>query len=62
LGDNIKKPMIIVISGPSGVGKGTIIKGVIDQNPQLRVAISATTRSPRKHEQNGKEYYFLFKS
>ena len=50
---------LIVITGPSGVGKGTIVKSLVDQNPQLFVSVSATTRFPRSGELNGINYYFL---
>lgn len=56
---NTNIPFIIIISGPSGVGKGTIIKEVLKQNPQSRIAVSATTRLPRPTEEAGKDYYFL---
>ena len=46
------------ISGPSGVGKGTLIIQVITQK-QLSLAISATTRQPREGEHHGHDYYFL---
>ncbi|MFA5878842.1 MAG: guanylate kinase [Candidatus Margulisiibacteriota bacterium] len=54
-----KKPFIIIISGPSGVGKGSIIKGLIKRNPKLKIAISATTRLPRPQEKNKNDYYFI---
>ena len=50
---------IIVISGPSGVGKGTLIRGLLLSEPNLKVAISATTRKPRQNERDGVDYYFL---
>lgn len=50
---------LIVISGPSGAGKGTIIQGVLKNNNKVWLSISATTRSPRGSEQNGVEYFFL---
>ncbi len=51
--------MIFVISGPSGVGKGTIIQKLLQENPSYYLAISATTRAPRLGEVNGKDYFFL---
>lgn len=48
---------LFVISGPSGVGKGTLISRVLDLHPQIHLAKSATTRAKRAHESN--EYYFL---
>lgn len=55
-----KKGKLFVISGPSGVGKDTIVKEYMkDTNSKL--SISATTREPRANEVNGKDYYFLTK-
>ena len=48
-----------MVSGPSGVGKGTVIKGILNANPAIAVAISATTRAPRPGEMHGQSYYFL---
>jgi guanylate kinase len=48
-----------VITGPSGAGKGTLIKRLIERQPELEVAVSATTRPRREAEQNGREYWFL---
>jgi guanylate kinase len=50
---------ILVITGPSGVGKGTLIKGLLEEVPGLELAVSATTRSPRAGEVNGVDYHFL---
>ena len=50
---------LIIISGPSGVGKSTIRKELINKIDNLWYCISATTRNPRKDEQNGIDYYFL---
>ena len=50
---------LIVITGPSGVGKGTLVKLLLQRHPQLRVSTSATTREPRPGETDGIEYYFL---
>ena len=52
-----RKGMLIVLSGFSGAGKGTIVKKLIEQYG-YQVSISATTRSPREGEVNGKDYYF----
>ena len=51
--------MLFVISGPSGVGKGTLIQKILSLSPTLCLAVSATTRQPRQGETNGNEYYFL---
>jgi guanylate kinase len=50
---------ILVITGPSGVGKGTLIRGLLEQVPGLELAVSATTRKPRDGEVNGVDYHFL---
>jgi len=50
---------ILVITGPSGVGKGTLIKGLLERVPGLELAVSATTRKPRDGEVNGVDYHFL---
>ena len=50
---------ILVITGPSGVGKGTLIKGLLERLPGLQLAVSATTREPREGEMNGRDYHFL---
>ncbi|MCW2973472.1 MAG: guanylate kinase, partial [Thermoleophilia bacterium] len=50
---------VFVVSGPSGAGKGTLIRGVLKYFPSLEVAISATTRAARPGEVNGREYWFL---
>jgi guanylate kinase len=50
---------VIVITGPSGVGKGTLIRGLLEQMPQLELSVSATTRRPRAGERNGVDYHFL---
>jgi len=50
---------LVIISAPSGAGKSTIVKHLIDKGLNLEFSISATTRAPRGKEKNGKEYYFL---
>jgi guanylate kinase len=50
---------VFVITGPSGVGKGTLIRSVLDRVPELELAVSATTRPPRPGEQDGVAYHFL---
>lgn len=52
---------LFVISGPSAVGKGTIVKELLDADENLRVSVSATTRAPRAGETDGVSYYFLTK-
>jgi guanylate kinase len=50
---------VFVITGPSGVGKGTLIRGLRERVPELALSISATTRGPRPGEQDGVDYHFL---
>jgi guanylate kinase len=50
---------LFVITGPSGVGKGTLIRGVLAQIPALELSTSATTRAPRPGERDGVDYHFL---
>lgn len=50
---------VFVITGPSGVGKGTLIRSLLERHADLRLAVSATTRSPRPGERDGVDYYFL---
>ena len=52
----------IVISGPSGVGKGTLVRRICENMPQLELSISTTTRNPRPGEVDGESYYFVSKS
>ncbi len=53
-----KEGLVIVISGPSGAGKGTICKELVKRKEDLTISVSATTRDPRKNEVEGKNYYF----
>ncbi len=50
---------VFVITGPSGVGKGTLIRGLMERLPQLELSVSATTRAPRPGEEDGVDYHFL---
>ena len=53
------KAKVFVITGPSGVGKGTLIRGLLESVPELELSVSATTRSPRPGERDGVEYHFM---
>ncbi len=48
-----------MITGPSGVGKGTLIRTLLERMPELQLAVSATTRRPRPGETNGVDYWFV---
>jgi guanylate kinase len=50
---------IFVITGPSGVGKGTLIRGLLERVPELELSVSATTRAPRPGELDGIDYHFF---
>ena len=50
---------VLVVTGPSGAGKGTLIKGLLERVDGLEVAVSATTRPQRPGEVDGRDYWFL---
>jgi guanylate kinase len=52
-------PRVFVITGPSGVGKGTLIRSLRERVPELELSVSATTRAPRPGEEDGVAYHFL---
>ena len=52
-------PKVFVITGPSGVGKGTLIRALRERMPELELSTSATTRDPRSGEEDGSDYHFL---
>ena len=54
---NLKK--LIIITGPSGVGKGTVVNEILDRDKDIWLSISATTRNPRIGEKDGENYYFI---
>ncbi len=58
---NRDKGMLVVISGFSGSGKGTLMKGLMDNYDYYSLSISATTRAPRPGEEEGREYFFVDK-
>lgn len=57
----MSKGKLLVISGPSGVGKGTIVNRLLAIRPDLSLSISCTTRAPREGEKDGVSYFFLTK-
>ena len=50
---------LIILTGPSGVGKGTVVKEILGKDKNIWLSISATTREPRKGEKMGENYYFM---
>ncbi|NLX65096.1 MAG: guanylate kinase [Clostridiaceae bacterium] len=50
--------LLVVISGPAGVGKGTIVRKMLEKDPRFVLSVSATSRSPRPNESEGKSYYY----
>jgi guanylate kinase len=52
-------PTVLVVTGPSGAGKGTLIRELVERVPGIEVTVSATTRERRRGEENGREYWFL---
>src|SRR5947207_1072287 len=50
---------VLVVTGPSGVGKGTLIRELLERAPGLTLSVSATTRPPRPGEVDGRDYHFL---
>ena len=55
------KHVLMAVSGPAGVGKGTIVKTLIDRRADVVESVSCTTRAPREGEIHGKHYFFLYK-
>jgi guanylate kinase len=53
---------LIVLTGPSGVGKGTLVKALLQRHPDLYLSVSVTTRAPRVGEIDGKNYFFVSRS
>ena len=52
-------PTVLVVTGPSGAGKGTLIRELLERVPGIEVTVSATTRERRRGEEDGREYWFL---
>lgn len=57
--DTPRRGSLYVIAAPSGAGKTSLVKAVLDRDPALRVSISHTTRKPRPHERDGEHYHFV---
>lgn len=55
----MEKGILVVVSGFSGVGKGTVLKNLLKNHDEYALSVSATTRKPRPGETNGKEYFFV---
>lgn len=55
----VRRGAMFVIEGPSGTGKGTVIKEILARDPHIKFSVSVTTRAPRSNEQNGVDYYFI---
>ena len=56
------KGVLVVVSGFSGAGKGTVMKALLNKYDNYALSVSATTRNPRPGEENGREYFFLTES
>lgn len=57
-----QKGLLVVVSGPSGTGKGTVCQKLISQRDNVRYSVSATTRKPREGEVEGRNYFFVTES
>lgn len=57
----MSKGLLVVLSGPSGVGKGTIVKELLKKYPDTSLSVSCTTRAPRDGEKDGVNYFFVSK-
>ena len=53
-----RRGLLIILSSPSGAGKSTLSKRVLEEDDQVVFSVSATTRSPREGEEDGREYFF----
>ena len=58
----VRRGLLFVLSSPSGAGKTTITRSLLENDPGLRVSVSVTTRSPRPGEVDGKDYHFITKA
>ena len=50
---------VFMIIAPSGAGKSSLVKALLEQDPSIKLSISCTTRAPRPGEENGREYHFV---
>ena len=57
-----RKGILIIVSGPAGSGKGTVVKEIVDSHEEIELSVSATTRNPRPGEINGVHYHFIDKA
>lgn len=57
----MKQGILVIISGPAGSGKGTVVGKLLEAHPELTLSISATTRQPRPQDEHGVTYYFISK-
>lgn len=55
----MREGLLIVISGPAGTGKGTVVGKLLEKNPNIKLSISKTTRKPRPGEKEGVNYFFV---
>ena len=55
----MRKGKTFIVSGPSGVGKSTVLSALLEQQKNLYFSVSATTRDPRPGEEDGKQYHFI---
>lgn len=61
MSDTNRRGLLVILSSPSGAGKSTLSRMLLDWDDTLRFSVSATTRSPRKGEEDGREYFFKAK-
>jgi guanylate kinase len=59
LASSTGKPLVVVVTGTSGAGKGTLERMLLERMPELELAVSATTREQRPGEENGREFWFI---
>ena len=57
-----KERFLLVVSGPSGAGKDTVVSRMMEKHPELEISVSATTRPAREGEEDGVHYFFLDKA